>query len=99
MQWILCPGLRSLEIEKVLDRYKPDTIYTHHRHDLNIDHQITFSAVLTAARPLKAVRYVIFCLLRFPVVLSGNHLVLAASNLCLITLLIFPSSSIRSCWL
>ena len=41
------------EIEKVLDRYKPDTIYTHHRHDLNIDHQITFSAVLTAARPLK----------------------------------------------
>ena len=62
MQWILCPGLRSLEIEKVPDRYKLDTIYTHHRHDLNIDHQITFSAVFTAARPLKGSRFVSFAL-------------------------------------
>lgn len=40
-------------IEKVKDEIKPDTIYTHNRNDLNIDHRITFDAVLTACRPVK----------------------------------------------
>jgi len=39
-------------IEKVKDEIKPDTIFTHYQDDLNIDHQITCRAVLTAARPL-----------------------------------------------
>lgn len=39
-------------IEKVKGEVKPDEIYTHHRNDLNIDHRITFNAVLTACRPL-----------------------------------------------
>lgn len=39
-------------IEKVKDEVRPDAIYTHHRADLNIDHRITFEAVLTACRPL-----------------------------------------------
>lgn len=38
-------------VEKHLFRLKPDRIYTHHAHDLNIDHRLTFSAVLTACRP------------------------------------------------
>lgn len=38
-------------IEKYLNKIKPSIIYTHHAHDLNIDHQITFQAVLTACRP------------------------------------------------
>lgn len=39
-------------IEKVKAEIKPDVVYTHHRGDLNIDHRITFNAVLTACRPL-----------------------------------------------
>lgn len=39
-------------IEKVKDRIRPDMIFTHYERDLNIDHQITCKAVLTATRPL-----------------------------------------------
>jgi LmbE family N-acetylglucosaminyl deacetylase len=39
-------------IEKVMQETKPDVIFTHHHGDLNIDHQITNKAVLTAARPV-----------------------------------------------
>jgi len=40
-------------IEEVKEEVRPDVIYTHHHGDLNIDHQITFRAVLTACRPAK----------------------------------------------
>lgn len=40
-------------IENCIHRYKPDTIFCQHGGDLNIDHQITFQAVLTATRPLQ----------------------------------------------
>jgi len=39
------------EVEKYLEKVKPDIIYTHNENDLNIDHRITFQAVLTACRP------------------------------------------------
>lgn len=39
-------------IEKVIDAIKPDTIFTHFRNDLNIDHRITYQAVITATRPI-----------------------------------------------
>jgi len=39
-------------IEKIIDYIKPDTIFTHHHGDMNIDHQITHQAVLTATRPM-----------------------------------------------
>lgn len=39
-------------VEKIKEAYKPDIIYTHHAGDLNIDHQLTFKAVLTATRPV-----------------------------------------------
>lgn len=38
-------------IEKVIDKLQPEIIYTHHVGDLNIDHQITHKAVITACRP------------------------------------------------
>jgi LmbE family N-acetylglucosaminyl deacetylase len=45
-----------LDIIKIIERYiediKPDIIYTHFGEDLNIDHRITFEAVLTATRPI-----------------------------------------------
>jgi LmbE family N-acetylglucosaminyl deacetylase len=39
------------KIEKVVDDFQPNIIYTHHFGDLNIDHQITHKAVMTACRP------------------------------------------------
>jgi LmbE family N-acetylglucosaminyl deacetylase len=39
-------------IEEILDRFAPETIYTHHGGDLNVDHRVVHQAVLTAARPL-----------------------------------------------
>lgn len=39
-------------IEKEKENFKPDVIFTHHGGDLNIDHQRTFEAVITACRPM-----------------------------------------------
>lgn len=39
-------------IETVKQQLKPQIVYTHHGGDLNIDHRLTFEAVLTACRPL-----------------------------------------------
>ena len=48
-------GLDLLEIvrpvEREIDRWKPEIIYTHHPGDLNVDHRLTSQAVATAARP------------------------------------------------
>jgi N-acetylglucosamine malate deacetylase 1 len=38
-------------IEGVIDKLQPEVVYTHHAGDLNIDHQITHKAVITACRP------------------------------------------------
>ncbi|MCC6563995.1 PIG-L family deacetylase [Candidatus Uhrbacteria bacterium] len=42
------------EVEKKIAEFKPDTIYTHHGKDLNVDHRRTFEAVMTACRPCNA---------------------------------------------
>lgn len=39
-------------LEKEINRLSPDIIYTHHNSDLNIDHRVTFEAVITACRPV-----------------------------------------------
>lgn len=39
-------------IEKEKSTFKPEVIFTHHGGDVNIDHQRTFEAVITACRPL-----------------------------------------------
>lgn len=39
-------------ISEVVDRIKPSIVYTHHAHDLNIDHRVVHQAVITACRPL-----------------------------------------------
>jgi LmbE family N-acetylglucosaminyl deacetylase len=43
-------------IEKKIQDVQPTTIYTHHGGDLNIDHVVTFRAVLTATRPPSVVK-------------------------------------------
>ncbi|MBA7552659.1 hypothetical protein ES705_45229 [subsurface metagenome] len=40
-------------IEKIKYKIKPDIIFTHYEKDLNIDHQITYKAVITATRPME----------------------------------------------
>lgn len=40
-------------VEKEKTDFQPDIIFTHHGGDLNIDHQRTFEAVITACRPMK----------------------------------------------
>lgn len=39
-------------VEKEKQNFRPDVIFTHHGGDLNIDHRLTFEAVLTATRPM-----------------------------------------------
>jgi len=39
-------------IEQVKEKVKPHIVFTHYEKDLNIDHQITYKAVITSARPL-----------------------------------------------
>jgi LmbE family N-acetylglucosaminyl deacetylase len=39
-------------IEKIKNQIKPEIIFTHYEKDLNIDHQITYKAVITATRPI-----------------------------------------------
>ena len=39
-------------IEKEIERFEPNIVYTHHKNDLNIDHKITYQATLTACRPV-----------------------------------------------
>jgi LmbE family N-acetylglucosaminyl deacetylase len=39
------------KIEEYITKYKPDILYTHYGGDLNVDHQITYKAVITACRP------------------------------------------------
>jgi LmbE family N-acetylglucosaminyl deacetylase len=39
-------------VEDLVTRLQPEAVYTHHGGDLNVDHQITHRAVLTATRPI-----------------------------------------------
>jgi LmbE family N-acetylglucosaminyl deacetylase len=41
-------------IEEILHDTQPQTVYTHHRGDINRDHQVVHEATLTAARPYSA---------------------------------------------
>ena len=38
-------------IETIKNKIKPDIVFTHYEQDLNIDHRVTYQAVLTAMRP------------------------------------------------
>lgn len=50
-------GTDLLDIIKVVEwavhKYRPETLYTHHGGDLNIDHRRVHEAVVTAGRPYK----------------------------------------------
>lgn len=50
------------EIEKEVDSFKPEVVYTHHAGDVNVDHTVTHNAVITACRSLPdcSVRTILF---------------------------------------
>lgn len=58
-------------IEEAADDVLPDTVLTHHAGDLNIDHQRTHQAVMTAFRPLPTQKPVL--LLGFEVLSSTDY--------------------------
>lgn len=39
-------------VEGLIGEHRPQTVYTHGAHDLNVDHAVVHRAVLTATRPL-----------------------------------------------
>jgi N-acetylglucosamine malate deacetylase 1 len=39
-------------LEEVINKFRPQIIYTHHGGDLNVDHRITHQAVITCCRPV-----------------------------------------------
>ena len=41
------------KVENVIKSFKPEIVFTHYENCLNIDHQITYRATITACRPLK----------------------------------------------
>ena len=41
-----------MAVERMREKVRPDVVYTHYIHDLNIDHRIAHEAVITAFRPL-----------------------------------------------
>ncbi len=50
-------------IEEIKNKIKPSLVFTHYKRDLNIDHRITYKAVITACRPTKedSVREIYSC--------------------------------------
>ena len=41
------------KIEKVIKSFNPEIVFTHYENCLNIDHQITYKATITACRPIR----------------------------------------------
>lgn len=39
-------------VESFIEKIEPDTVYTHHCGDVNIDHRVIHEAVVTACRPM-----------------------------------------------
>lgn len=41
------------KVEQIKHKVKPDIIFTHYAEDCNIDHRVTYEAVITATRPMQ----------------------------------------------
>ena len=48
-------------LEKIIDKLKPDAIFTHHRYCTNIDHQYCHEACIVATRPSINSHIPVFC--------------------------------------
>jgi len=68
------------KLEPIIDEIKPSIIYTHHPCDLNIDHQLTHTAVMTACRPIPNIVFVKYMVLKYYRVPSGQFQNIHLSN-------------------
>ena len=41
------------KIEDIIEKYKPELVFTHSQHDINVDHRSLYYATVTATRPRK----------------------------------------------
>ena len=39
------------KIENIIEKYKPEKVFTHSQHDINVDHSSLYNATVTATRP------------------------------------------------
>lgn len=77
------PLLRIVKkIEKYIEKIRPEIIYTHNPKELNIDHKITYQAVITATRPFAHQLKAIYAfsvpeanMYNFPFEFAPNHFV------------------------
>jgi len=46
-------GELNKKITDVIEKIRPDIVYTHYEHDLNYDHTLVFRACMVATRPVK----------------------------------------------
>lgn len=44
-------------LKKIVQKYKPDIVYTHHSGDYNVDHRIVFDATVFVSRPYQGEHY------------------------------------------
>ncbi len=49
-------GELNSKVALIVDKVKPDIIYTHYENDLNYDHTLVFRATMVAARPPKRIK-------------------------------------------
>lgn len=52
MEGVDFPDIKK-EVSRQIERYKLDTLFTHHHGDLNIDHRQVCEVVLTACHPVE----------------------------------------------
>jgi len=52
-------GEFNKKINEIVEKTKPDIIYTHFENDLNFDHTLIFRAVMVASRPPKKIK--VYC--------------------------------------
>ena len=47
------------KLEEIIEKYRPEIVYTAPKNDLNLDHQIVFNSTLVACRPKSGVKQIL----------------------------------------
>ena len=47
------------KLEEIVEKYRPEIVYTAPKNDLNLDHQIVFNSTLVACRPKSGVKQIL----------------------------------------
>ena len=47
------------KLEEIIEKYRPEIVYTAPKNDLNLDHQVVFNSTLVACRPKSGVKQIL----------------------------------------